>query len=263
MVEAVLLLLIAGGVVYYLYITLKEYMSNENNQKRFITRENMAPQIEAIEPTLEQKIAQSEFGTLAGILGYVANADGEICNLEQNVANSMLEEMAQEMSKYGNKQEVYEILQALFSNTDKNIQDLTERYAHLSKGEYRKKLKVVEFCFVLGYADGVLNDATKESIIDIAALLELDNQDFNGLYEDFAQENHIKLSLQEAKEIFGDTQDLDARYQQLIAQTKQPPTNDKNIQKLNGREQLLKLQQIHQAYEMLKSQSASSSESRH
>lgn len=249
-----ILIIIALGVLYYLYLTLKAYLSDESNQKRFtqgVIEEKV--QKAPIELSLEEKIRKSEFGTLVGILGYVANADHTICVLEKEVAKSMFDEMAEEMKKMGEKEEIGGILERIFEEKDKNIQQLCAHFSHLTKGEYKKKLKVVEFCFVLGYADGVLNDATKEAIIDIAALLELDNQDFNGLYDDFAKESSPEITLQEAKEIFGDTpkEELHQKYLALIAQHKQAPLED-NLQTFSGRTQLFELQRIHRAYEMLK-----------
>lgn len=251
----IVLIAIAAGVVYYLYITLKEYMGNEVNQSRFmqVAQEEKIRNVSVIELSPKEKVKKSEFGTLVGILGYVANADGAICPLEKEVAKSMFEEMAQEMSKFGGKAEIQEMLENIFEEKNKDIQELCARFCDLTKGEYKKKLKVVEFCFVLGYADGELNEATKEAIIDVGALLELDNQDFNGLYDDFAKENSPEISLQEAREIFGDTpkEELHQKYLSLIAEHKQSPTEG-NLQNFSGRNQLLELQKIHRAYEMLK-----------
>lgn len=259
MIEMILIFAIAAGVLYYLYGTLKEYLSNENNQKRFtqggIINEKQAPL--TIEPTFEEKIRVSEFGTLSGILGYVANADGEICALEKDVAQSMFEEMAQGMSKLGSREEIQKELETIFFSPTEDITGLTKRFCDLTKGEYRKKLKVVEFCFVLGYADGGLNEATKEAIIDVGALLELDNADFNGLYDDFAQENLTEVSLEEARELFGDVskEELHKKYTQLISEAKQSFTDDERLNKTKGKDQLLQLRKIHQSYEILKNNS--------
>lgn len=254
----IILIAIASGVLYYLYITLREYLSNEANQNRFMQTgmERKSSEIPTLELSFEDKVRKTEFGTLVGILGYVANADGAICPLEKEVAQSMFDEMALEMSKMGAKEELQSIFQEIFKEKNKDIQELCKRFYELTKGEYKKKLKVVEFCFVLGYADGELNEATKEAIIDVAALLELDNQDFNDLYDDFAKENSPEVSLQEAREIFGDIskEELHQQYLSLIAKHKQNPTEEESRQEFSGRNQLLQLQKIHRAYEVLKNE---------
>lgn len=258
MLEIILLILGALGVLYYLYITLREYLGNENNQKRFMRQEEVYQQAIPAPISLEDKIRSNEFGLLAGILGYVANADGEICVLEKEVADSMLEDMARELKKIGSFDEVKTRLEDIFYAPNKDIQKLTDDFCEFTKGEYRKKLKVVEFCFVLGYADGALNEATKEAIMDVGALLELDNKDFNDLYADFAQANFVEVSIQEAQELFGDVEkeNLHQRYLDLIAQTKKNPIYDEESRALNGVDQLHRLKKIHQAYEILKAQQA-------
>lgn len=260
MIEMLIIAIIAGAVLYYLYQTLMEYLGNENNQNRFLQKPSLEQAIEQ-EPTVEEKIRSSEYGNLIGILGYVANADGEICLLEQNVAKSMMSDMADELSKIADKSIVLPELEKIFFEQNKNIQNLCRHFCDLTKGEYKKRLKVVEFCFVLGYADGKLNDATKEAIIDVGALLELDNQDFNQLYESFSQENEINLSLEEAQEIFGnlnfeDQNALEKKYLDLIASAKQNFGDDETLKQWVGKDQLLNLRKIHKAYEILKSENS-------
>lgn len=253
---AFVVLLIAGVVVYFLWNTLREYLGVEENTKRFkegeLFREKM---LEQSEPSFEEKIKANEYGVLSGILGYVANADGEICELEKQMAFSLLEDMADEMSKMGNREDVLKALQGIFLSSNNDIQNLCEQFVELSKGEYKKRLKVVEFCFALGYADGILNDATREAILDIGAFLQLDNQDFNAIYDDFEKNYEVEITPQEAKEIFGEYEDLQTRYEELIAQGKQNILEEKTLNKPITKESLTKLQKIQKAYEILKSQS--------
>lgn len=246
-----IILLIAGVVMFFMWKTLREYLSNDENLKRFKQETLSQIPIQA-EPTQEERVASSEFGLLAGILGYVANADGEICDLEREMASSLIEDMAKEMRGYGSESEVYEILMQIFSSANKDIQSLTQGFVELTKGEYKKKLKVVEFCFALGYADGELNESTKEAIIDIGALLGLSNEDFNNLYDDFEKSYDVELTEEEAKKIFGEYSDLQTRYQELIKEEKQNILDDKNLNKRFGPQDLIKLRKIQKAYELLK-----------
>lgn len=250
---ALVVIIIAGVVLYYLWNTLREYLSTEENVKRFKDGELFREQI-AIErePSFEEKIALSEYGVLAGILGYVGNADGEICELEKQMAYSLLDDMANEMSKAGNKEEILETLQNIFLSSNKDIQTLAKSFLELSKGEYKKRLKVVEFCFALGYADGILNDETKEAILDVGAFLEIDNNDFNAIYEDFEKNYDVEVTPQEAKEIFGEYTDLQSRYEELIAKGKQNILEEKTHNKPITKESLVQLQKIQKAYEILK-----------
>lgn len=254
--EALTLLLIlgAGVIMYFLWNTLREYLNTEDNVQRFKERDNI--KIETFiehEPTLQEKISSSEYGILSGILGYVGNADGEICELEKEMAFSLLEDMAKEMDKFGDYQSVFDTLKDIFLSKENNIQALSTQFLELSKGEYKKRLKVVEFCFALGYADGILNEATKMAILDVGAFLEIDNQDFNAIYNDFEKNYDIQVTQQEAKEIFGDYSDLHQRYKELITQSKQNILEEKTFKKPITKESLVQLQKIQKAYELLKS----------
>lgn len=246
-----IILLIAGIVMYFLWNTLREYLSKDENLKRFNQEQSQTfalPQ----EPSFEEKVSSSEYGLLAGILGYVANADGEICELEKEMASSLLSDMAKEMGNLGNEAEVYNALLNIFTSGNKDIDSLAQGFVELTKGEYKKKIKVVEFCFALGYADGELNEPTKEAIIDIGALLGLSNEDFNKLYDDFATTYEVQLTQEEAKEIFGSYDDLYSRYQELITQEKQNILDEKNLNKPLTPDALQNLRKIQKAYEILK-----------
>lgn len=252
MIEVLLIITIAGGVIYYLYITLKEYLGNEENQKRFNGQQHRELVESQVIPTLQDRVMQSEYGILTGILGYVANADGEICILEREMAFSLLEDMSKEMGKIGTQAEVLEELKTIFLSKQYAIKELCQEFSNFTKGEYKKKIKVVEFCFALGYADGILNEPTKEAIIDIAALLDLSNEDFNALYDDFSSNNQVEdIALEEAKEIFGEYSNLDVRYRELIAQAKQNILDEKNLNKPITQNQLMVLRKIQKAYEIL------------
>ncbi|RDU69616.1 molecular chaperone DnaJ [Helicobacter cholecystus] len=249
-----LVIIVAGVVMYFLWNTLKEYLSIEENVKRFKDREFLKDQIVIEEePSFEEKILASEYGVLAGILGYVGNADGEICDLEKQMAFSLLDDMANEMNGLGDKEEVLNALKEIFLSSNNDIQALCEKFLDLSKGEYKKKLKVVEFCFALGYADGNLNDTTKDAILDVGAFLQIDNSDFNKIYDDFEKNYYVEVSQQEAKEIFGEYTNLQMRYEELIAKSKQNILEDKTHNKPITKESLVQLQKIQKAYEILKS----------
>lgn len=57
---------------------------------------------------------------------------------------------------------------------------------------------------LLAYADGILDSKEKELFLDVGAFLQIDNQDFNELYDNFERFNAIEIpmSLEEAKSLF-------------------------------------------------------------
>lgn len=260
----IVLLLIAGVVVYFLYNTLQEYLKNPlhpNQQQPYSNQTNTAPidfQNPYEEMTHTDKIISSEFGILAAILGHVVWSDNEICKLEEQLIDEMLTDMAEESKNPKlSKEELHEILLEQKSPTI-SLEELCDEYVKLTKGEYKKRLKVVEFLFVIAYADGILQESEKECIIDIAAFFEIANEDFNMLFEQFetAYAEDIDMNEERAKNIFNitkiqDSEQLTEIYHTLIKNAKQNIFDSKNMNKTFRDTSLRSIKEIDKAYKVL------------
>lgn len=262
----IVLLLIAGVVIYFLYNTLQEYLKNPIQQQQSYTkRVDIAP-IDFENPYKEMarvdKVKSSEFGVLAAILGHLVWSDDKVCPLEKELLDEILTDMAAESKNPKlSKEELNKIVMEQKNNdTMLLIDDLCEDYVALTKGEYKKRLKVVEFLFALAYADGVLSDDERDCIVDIAAFFELANEDFNALYESFEQTyaQERTMSEKEARAIFDlqdskdlNKQDLEQKYHELIKNAKQNIFDNKNINKTFRDTSLLRIKEIDEAYTLL------------
>lgn len=260
----IVLLLIAGVVVYFLYNTLQEYLKNPLHQNpQFNTNRIDNTPIDFKNPYQEMthidKVKSSEFGVLAAILGRVVWSDEKMCPLEEQLVDEMLTDMAQEAKNPKMSKE--ELKDILMEQKSSNIalEELCDEYVLLTKGEYKKRLKVVEFLFVIAYADGSLAESERDCIIDIAALFEISNEDFNVIFEQFEQEYAKEISMNEekAKEIF-DIKDenitkesLTHKYNELIKSAKQNIFDNKNINKSFHNTSLIRIKEIDGAYTLL------------
>lgn len=272
----IVLLLIAGVVVYFLYNTLQEYLKNplHPQQQPYTNRVDSAP-IDFHNPYEEMaqvdKVKSSEFGVLAAILGFVVWSDEKICPLERKLLDEILTDMAAESKNPKlSKDELNTIVMEQKTPTIP-LDELCDEYVALTKGEYKKRLKVVEFLFVLAYADGVLSSEESDRIVDIAAFFELTNEDFNALYEQFEQAyaQEVTMSEQEARAIF-DLQDssvdmpskevLEQKYHELIKGAKQNIFDNKNINKSFRDTSLSRIKEIDKAYALLTSLAKDSQE---
>ena len=75
---------------------------------------------------------------------------------------------------------------AILESKDRfNVLDLSKDLLNITYGEYKKRLKIIEFFTMILYIDGQLNESKNEFLLDIASSLELDNSDFNAIYESF------------------------------------------------------------------------------
>lgn len=265
----IVLLLIAGVVIYFLYNTLQDYLKNPLHQSSqnmpFGSNSADNTPINFDNPYQMQdpwvgKIKSNEFSILAAIIARVVWSDEQICPLEKQLLDEILSDMAAESKNPRlSKEELEEIVQKE-QTPSIGLDELCESYAALTKGEYKKRLKVVEFLFALAYADGKLEDSEQESIVDIAAYFEIANDDFNAIYNAFEKEyaDELKMDLKQAKTIFEltDTNELDKaklseKYHNLIKQTKQNIFDNKNINKSFQDTSLTHLKEIDKAYSIL------------
>ncbi|RDU60000.1 tellurite resistance TerB family protein [Helicobacter marmotae] len=259
----IVLLLIAGVVIYFLYNTLQDYLKNpiQTQQQPYSNSADTAP-IDFENPYEEMaqtdRLKSNEFSVLAAILGYLVWSDKKVCPLEEQLLAQMLADMAAESKnpKFS-KEELKDILMKQESPSI-SLEELCDSYVQLTKGEYKKRLKVVEFLFVLAYADGVLEESEKDCIIDIAALFEIANEDFNALFEQFEQEyaKANELSQEQAKAVFGISEisgqnELTQMYNELIKSTKQNIFDSKNINKTFRDTSLERIREIDNAYKVL------------
>lgn len=138
------------------------------------------------------------------------------------------------------------------------MDELAQKFCELSKGEYKKRVKVVEFLFALAYADGKLDEVEREKIIDVAAIFELNNDDFNKIYDDFTNlyskdSNIDKQKALELLELSPDysNQDLEIAYKNKIKENNQNILLNKNLDKNFQEHSSKKLKDIDEAYKVL------------
>lgn len=234
----IILLIIAGVVMYYLYNSFQDYMRNpykaDSNSSSYKDEYNIQD-TPYVERSAEDKIKDSEYGLIVRILKQITSVDGNICELEKELVSNMLDDIALEITDIENARK---LLQDIFDNSEDNLDDLARDFCDLTKGEYKKRLKVVEFLFALSYADGVFDEKEREKIIDVAAIFELNNDDFNKIYDDYENlySNNIEVSMDRALELLeldeNYTKDeLEIKYREKIKENKQNILLNKNLNK--------------------------------
>lgn len=256
----ILLLIIAGVVLYMLYNSFSDYMKNPYKVPTQDIRDSLASEYKPqdnpyIQLTDEDRIKKTEFGILAQILALIAQSDGKVCALERELLNDLFDDMAKELNEYNDYKDALGSLQKIFDEAQGGSLDtLAESFVEATKGEYKKRVKVVEFLFALAYSDGVLDENEREKIIDVAAIFELNNDDFNKIYDDFERKYSQNLSItkENALKILGlkkdfISSDLENAYHEKIKGKKQ------NIFKgLNKSFEVDSLREIDEAYKVLK-----------
>lgn len=265
----ILLLVVAGIVLYMLYNSFSDYMKNpyklpsEDFGDSF-KREYKPEDNPYIELTDEDRIKKGEFGILAQILAHIAQSDGKVCDLEHELISEMLNDMAVELNQYNDYKDARGSLQSIFDEATKegDLDNLANAFVEATKGEYKKRVKVVEFLLAVAYADGELSEMEREKIIDVAAIFELNNDDFNRIYDDFEARynNGVEITQDKAMALLGleagfTRKELENAYHKAIKDKKQ------NIFKsLNKPFDSESLREIDSAYKVLSESMSDSSE---
>lgn len=249
----IVLLVIAGVVIYYLYKTFQSYLQNPQNNNNNVNAETKKTEKVVIEQSISSydRLRNSEYGLILRMLGQLSFADNNSCLLEKKMVEGIIEDMIEE-NKEVNEEDYLKIYE---SAKNDDINELANLFAEQTKGEYKKRLKVIEFMFALAYADYELSKEEEESIIDIAAFFEIENEDFNTIYEEFKEiyenerKNEKQLTKEEALKILELSDDytennLNENYSRLIKENKQNIVDIRNLNKKfnsNGGDQIRKI----------------------
>ncbi|WP_120952607.1 hypothetical protein [Helicobacter sp. L8] len=184
MIEMILVIAVAV-VLLYLYYTLQEYLKNPLHAPTPTPKPQEPLNVYPL-PSPEQSLRESESGVVVLLLGRATTGMPD-SPLKQALITLFLKDLSQ------NNGIALEQLQELYKATDKpDLEELCAQFLEVAHGEYKKRLKLVEFLFVCAHAQGALQDQSKEVLLDVGAFLRLENSDFNTLYEGFESLAHHK-----------------------------------------------------------------------
>ena len=216
-----LLLIIAGVVIYYLYNTFEEYLKNPHNPptKPKERQEYEPPKDNPYSlPTPKDKLTNSYAGASIGMLNTLLQAginpsEKSPSLLQTILINSFIKQLNLQDSQENMLRNMLKGIDfsTLESNTkhtgqdssvtsdskeddskeqdlpqdEKPISALAQVFLDNTYGEYKKRLHFVGFALMLAWSDKVLEEKEQDVILDIAAFLQLENAEFNELYDSF------------------------------------------------------------------------------
>jgi len=219
-----------------------------------------------IKPNFKQKligdIEDHEAGILVALLAKVAKADGRVDSLEAELISHTLTDIA---NSFENSSEIRQKLKEIYNKEKEdfsNLPDICKKYVKLTKFEYEKRLKVLEYLLNLAFIDGEFSEAELMITEDIAKFLEIKSNDYINLVNQFKlfyeqKKAKEQLNLKKAYEILGLSEgvsfsEVKKSYRKLVKEYHPDivaaKTNDKNIIENATK----KLQEINEAYEILK-----------
>lgn len=212
--------------------------------------------------TLKGSLEEHEAGLLVALMAKVAKADGRVCELEAELLKHTFSDIAR---VFENADAIREELKAIYQKeiqTFENTLIVSKKYLTMTKNEYTKRLKVMEYLLNLAFIDAEFSKTEFMITEDIANALEIKRVDFERLIASFehfyANKAHQKaLGIEQAYAILGanvedDMETIKKKYRALVKEY------HPDILMGQGKEQSIidaataKLQEINEAYEMIK-----------
>jgi len=117
----------------------------------------------------------------------VAKADGKVSELEAELLSHTFTDIS---LVFENNEAVREELKAIYTKEKESFEntlEIAKKYFDLTKGDYHKRLKVLEYLLNLAFID---NDFSKTEFMiteDIANTLQIKRADFEALIAQFEQ----------------------------------------------------------------------------
>lgn len=211
---------------------------------------------------LKGDLADHEAGLLVALMAKVAKADGKVSELEAEILSHTFTDISNHFEDSLNIREKLKSIYKKEMNSFENTIEIAKRYLKLTKKEYEKRLKVMEYLLNLAFIDNDFSKAEFMITEDIANALGIKREDFEQLISSFehfyaSKQNNKELSLQKACEVLGvniddDFSTIKKAYRKLVKE------NHPDIVAGSGASQSIidqataKLQEINEAYEFLK-----------
>ncbi|MCK5110982.1 MAG: TerB family tellurite resistance protein [Arcobacteraceae bacterium] len=211
---------------------------------------------------LQGDLAEHEGGLLIALMAKVAKADGHVCELEAELLSHTFTDIS---SHFENSEDIRNQLKEIYKKEMKsfdNTVEICQKYLKLTKRDYTKRLRVIEYLLNLAFIDADFSKTEFMITEDIANTLEIKRADFERLVAQFEQfytqhKNNKVETLRNAYEILGANQSDDMstikkKYRSLVKE------NHPDIITGQGAEQSIidqataKLQEINEAYELIK-----------
>ncbi len=243
----IVILLIVGALFYLLTKGYKDnpYTIKVDKKERFT-----------------KDIADHEVGLLVAMMAKVAKADGRVSELEAELLSNTFTQLS---SIFENSSEIRERLKSIYKaqiTTFENTLEIAKKYYDLTKNDYRKRLKTLEYLLNIAFID---NEFTNEEFMiceDIASTLKIKKSDFEAMVakfrEFYANEYNKQVdTLENAYKVLGASEEDDmatikSKYKKLVRENHPDLLMGKGASESIIEEATKKLQEINEAYEIIK-----------
>ena len=244
-------LIVLAVVIVILFVIGKNYKTEEFKNINLKRKERF-----------DGDLLNHEAGLLIALMAKVAKADGKVCELEAEILKHTFNDIS---SHFENHEEIREKLKVLYDKEKQsfdNMMIICEKLYKLTKNEYVKRVKIMEYLMNLAFIDKEFSDTERMITEDIATALKIEKNDFDRLvmtFESFyaQQASNKAISLEKAYEVLesnnsDDNATLKKNYRNLVKKHHPDIISGQGASQNIIDEATKKLQEINEAYEIIK-----------
>lgn len=244
----IIVLLVIGIVLYFI---ARNYKTEKFENIKLNIKENFTGDL-----------MNHEAGLLVALMAKVAKADGSVCELEAEMLKHTFTDIS---IHFENQNEIREKLKQIYKKEKEsfdNTIEVCEKLYKITKNDYQKRAKILEYLLNLAFIDKEFSKTELMITEDISNALKIKRVDFESLvnrFETFYKEQQASaaLSLEKAYEVLESNPNDDANilkknYRKLVKQHHPDIVSGKGASQDIIDEATRKLQEINEAYELIK-----------
>ena len=210
----------------------------------------------------EGDLYNHEAGLLVALMAKVSKADGQVCELEAELLKHTFNDIS---SHFQNNEEIREKLKTIYNKEKESFDNtvgICENLLKLTKHDYNKRLKVMEYLLNLAFIDRDFSQTEFMITEDISNALQIKRADFEKIINAFEvfyknQADNKALSLEDAYKTLGVNSSADMgvikkEYRKLVKEHHPDIVTGQGASQNIIEEATAKLQEINEAYELIK-----------
>jgi DnaJ like chaperone protein len=232
----------------------------------FIARNYKTEKFENIKLDIKERftgdLMNHEAGLLVSLMAKVAKADGQVSELEAEVLKHTFTDISRH---FENSEEIREKLKEIYNKEKESFENtisICEKLYKITKNDYQKRLRVLEYLLNLAFIDKEFSQTEMMITEDISNALKISKSDFETLVNNFEnfyrnQKANEALSLDKAYEVLeaskeDDSNTLKKKYRTLVKKHHPDIVAGQGASQNIIDEATKKLQEINEAYELIK-----------
>ena len=206
------------------------------------------------------EVLQSEYGIITALIAKVAKADGRVCDLEEEIIETTLDELSGYFTHPANARKVLREILEKEERDHENIELIASEFVRYTRRAPEKRVKIIEFLINLGFADKHLGAAEEEVIGKIAFYFQIPAQEYQKILGSFkTYYAHYKSTDKDPYVVLGIEEDVSAAelkstYRKLVKENHPDIIKGQGLGEEFVVKATIRLQEINEAYESIRKQ---------